>query len=233
MPPVTARRLLPLAAGLAVLIALVGGLVLGQGMARGVERVDDPVDLGFARDMKTHHAQAVEMSAIAHRRSPDPQLTYLAFDILTTQQGQIGIMTGWLDLWRQHQTSSGPAMAWMGQAHDGPMPGMATDEQVAALDSLPVTQMEEQFLRLMIRHHRGAVAMAGHAAVAASSSDVRTLARNMELGQAAEIELMQSMLAARGHEPEPDDGAAGHGGHSAPLPSLPALEPPARRHAEQ
>ncbi len=43
-----ARRLLPLIAGLAVLVALVVGLFLGRGMASGAERVDDPVSIGFA-----------------------------------------------------------------------------------------------------------------------------------------------------------------------------------------
>ncbi len=69
--------------------------------AHGPERVTDAVSLGFVRDMSAHHAQAVRMSEIAHRRSDDPDLSYLAFDILSTQQGQIGIMTGWPDLWQQ------------------------------------------------------------------------------------------------------------------------------------
>ena len=200
-----------LLAGLLVVLALGGGLLLGRGTVEDV-RVTDAVDVGFARDMKVHHAQAVRMSAVVHRRSPDPRLNYLALDIMTTQQGQIGIMIGWLDLWRHTQTSTGPAMEWMGDAHDGPMPGMATDEEIAALDRLPVPQMEEQYLRLMIRHHRGALPMADYAAKNATSRDVVRLARSMEAGQSSEIDLMQSMLTERGLPAEPEaDVHQGHG----------------------
>ena len=208
-----------LLAALGVVLALAAGLVLGRGTVDAVERVDSAVDIGFARDMKVHHAQAVRMSAVLHRRSPDPELNYLALDILTTQQGQIGIMTGWLDLWGHTQTTTAPAMRWMG--HEGPMPGMATDEQIAQLERLPVPQLEEQYLRLMVRHHQGAVPMAAYAVEHARSPEVVRLARAMEQGQAAEIDLMQGMLAQRGVAPEaggheghaPSPAASGHSGH--------------------
>ncbi len=196
--------------------ALIGGLLLGHGMADdGPERVTDSVSLGFVRDMSTHHAQAVRMSEIAHRRSADPDLNYLAFDILSTQQGQIGIMTGWLDLWEQGQSGSTEPMAWMG--HDGPMPGMASAREIEELDALPVEQMEEQWLRLMIRHHRGAVPMADAAADRALSPETAAFAASMSAGQQSEIDLMQRLLAERGHAPEPGD-AAGNG-------TAPAAEP--------
>ncbi len=215
----SASRLLP--AGLAVVaVALAGGLVLGQGMASGgVQRATDAVSLGFVRDMSVHHAQAVRMSEIAHRRSSDPELNYLAFDILSTQQGQIGIMTGWLDLWEQGQTGSGAPMAWMG--HEGPMPGMASGEELAQLDALPVAQMEELWLRLMIRHHRGAVPMADDAAARADDDATASLAASMSAGQQSEIDLMERMLAERGLAAEPPSDAptgasspaADHAGH--------------------
>lgn len=204
-------------AGLALaLVALLGGMLLGRGTAAAEETdISDEVSLGFLRDMKVHHAQAVEMSEVVHRRSADPQLSYLAFDILSTQQGQIGIMRGWLDLSREPQSASGPTMGWM--SHSGPMPGLAGDEQIAALDALPVPEMEEQFLRLMIDHHRGALDMAEHAAEHADSGDVARLAQGMHDGQASEIDLMQDLLAARGAapQPEPDDAAPApaHEGH--------------------
>ena len=201
-------------ASLALLIVgLVAGLLLGRGIGSGVEAIDDPVDVGFARDMMTHHAQAVEMSSIVYGRAADPKLDFLAYDILTTQHGQIGIMSGWLNLWGQPQGSSEPVMAWMGDQHAGSMPGMASDEEIAELATLPVQQMEEQYLRLMIDHHRGALPMAQYAAENASSPHLASLAETMVTGQASEIDLMQSMLAARGAAPEPEPGAAGdHGG---------------------
>jgi uncharacterized protein (DUF305 family) len=204
-------RALLVPAGLALaVVALLGGLLQGRGMAaEGPERVTDSVSLGFLRDMSTHHAQAVRMSEIAHRRSADPELNYLAFDILSTQQGQIGIMTGWLDLWEQSQSASGAPMAWMG--HDEPMPGMASNAEIEQLNTLPVAEMEEQWLRLMIRHHRGAVPMADAAAEQADSLETAALAAKMSAGQQSEIDLMQRLLAERGSAPEPDSAAAGDG----------------------
>ena len=198
----------PLLAALLVVVALAGGLLLGKGMGDGVPRIDSAVDVGFAQDMKVHHAQAVEMSAVVHRRSTDPELGFFALDIVTTQQGQIGMMSGWLDLWGQAQTSTGPVMAWMG--HSGPMPGMATDEQIEALKTLPVPQMEEQFLRMMIRHHAGAIPMAAYQVEHGTSPELVGLARGMEQGQAAEIDLMQSLLMKRGLAMEPGFGHSGH-----------------------
>jgi len=209
------RRLVP-AVLLAALLALVAGLQLGRGIGASVPAVDDPVSVGFLQDMTTHHAQAVRMSEIVHRRAADPDVRYLAFDILSTQQGQIGIMSGWLDLWDQPASATGPVMTWMGAAHDGPMPGMATSQQIESLDTLPVPQMTEHFLRLMIEHHRGALHMAAYAAEHAGSPEVARLAASMDAGQASEIDLMQDLLAARGWAPEPEDaptgGTAGHSG---------------------
>jgi len=213
-------------AGLALAAAaLLGGLLLGRGTAdAGPERVTDLVSLGFVRDMSTHHAQAVRMSEIAHRRSADPELNYLAFDILSTQQGQIGIMTGWLDLWEQGQRGSAEPMAWMG--HDGPMPGMATAAEIEQLDALPVAQMEEQWLRLMIRHHRGAVPMADAAADRAASPQTAAFAASMSAGQQSEIDLMQRLLAERGLPPEPEGTTAGNGtGDGTGDAAVPATEP--------
>lgn len=202
-----------LAAGAAVVAALLAGLVLGRGLTDPGEELD-PVAVGFAQDMATHHAQAVAMSAVAHRRVTDPALNYLAEDILTTQQGQIGIMSAWLTDAGQPQTNPGAVMAWMGDAHTGPMPGMASPAQIEQLATLPVPQLEEQYLRLMVRHHAGAVPMAAYAAAHTDSPKVAALAENMESGQSAEIRALNGLLTDRGLPPEPATGA--HGAAPAP-----------------
>jgi uncharacterized protein (DUF305 family) len=126
---------------------------------RSVDAQDRPdadgPDAGFAYDMIRHHAQAVEMAMILYKRTDDEVLSVMAYDIALTQQAQIGMMTGWLDVWGLPRTNTRPAMAWMGHPIDGPMPGMATSEEVDSLREMPLDEMEAEFLRLMIRHHLG------------------------------------------------------------------------------
>lgn len=75
---------------------------------------NDSAEVGFVRDMSVHHAQAVEMADIVYRRTEDPDIARIALDIGTTQQFQIGMMTGWLDMWGRSVSSDLPLMGWMG-----------------------------------------------------------------------------------------------------------------------
>ncbi len=146
------------------------------------------VDAGFARDMQVHHGQAVEMSVLVRERSDDPEVRGIALDILLTQQNQQGQMAGWLQTWGLPQSSVLPTMGWMSTFadHDGmtgdmtgdmtgtdaegtgdgepqnPMVamGMATDEEMAALEAADGVEAERLFLQLMIDHHHGGVDMA-------------------------------------------------------------------------
>ena len=45
-------------------------------------------------------------------------------------------MFGYLEQWRLSPNNDGPAMAWMGDPVDGPMPGMATAEELDTLRTL-------------------------------------------------------------------------------------------------
>ena len=98
---------------LVALVALLLGGLGGYRLGRDAMPAADSVDVGFARDMSIHHEQAVQMAALVYDRSDDPAVRSLAFDILTTQQGQIGIMSGWLDAWGVPWTTTGPRMAWI------------------------------------------------------------------------------------------------------------------------
>ena len=98
---------------------------------------DDSAEAGFARDMMVHHAQAVQMAEIVRDRTHSGDMRLLVSDIALTQQAQIGIMQGWLEVWGLPITGTAPAMAWMGHPTDGLMPGMATPEEVNRLGELP------------------------------------------------------------------------------------------------
>ena len=187
-----------------IAIAVVVGVVTGAIAALAWPQVpgDDSPEVGFARDMSVHHQQAVEMAELIRPRTEDDELRLLATDIALTQQAQIGRISGWLDLWGVRPTGGQPPMAWMGMG-GMPMMGMASQEDVNALSTLPLAEAEESFLRLMIRHHLGGVAMAEAVLERSEQPAVRTLAEAIVVGQTAEIETMQQMLEARALEREP------------------------------
>lgn len=178
---------------------------------------DDSPEAGFARDMSVHHAQAVEMATIIRDRTDDLTVRTLAYDILTSQQQQIGQMYAWIRSWELPQLSDRTAMVWMsGMDHsgmsgsdadhtmamsllpDGRMPGMASAEEMAELRSAEGRAAEIQFLRLMIVHHRSGVMMAQAALDLCEEDQVLELARSMATAQAAEIHTMTDLLEERG-----------------------------------
>jgi uncharacterized protein (DUF305 family) len=225
-------------AALAVLLALGGcssdsagpgsAVVSGGGLsAQYGTPTEGSVEAGFARDMSVHHAQAVAMAEQIRSRTTDPDLRILADDIALGQQGQIGIMTGWLNEWGLNVTSTAPPMEWiradnvlgggsggtmagmegmggmtdMTLLPDGRMPGMATRPQVTALGTLPIAEAEVSFLQLMIAHHTAGIEMAQAALARTDRPNVVQLATGIVNGQQSEIEQMTDMLAKRGATP--------------------------------
>ncbi|CAN3980013.1 DUF305 domain-containing protein [Kitasatospora purpeofusca] len=217
--PAASRRRIWWPAALAAALALALGvpaLVAGGTSASGTSSLsvpaDDSPEAGFARDMATHHQQAVDLSFIVRDRTADEPTRTLAFDIINTQANQRGMMMGWLDQWGLTQHSPAKPMAWMAmgghghgadyQAHDGSlMPGMATTTQLAKLRSLSGREAEVFYLQLMLEHHKGGVEMAqGYVDMAHNESEKR-LAQSMVIGQTSEIGLITDMLKDRGAAP--------------------------------
>ena len=215
-PPGPVRYRRAVRAALAVLVAAVvaiAGLVAGARLvpAVGLPPSEESVDAGFARDMRSHHTQAVEMSVLVLDRTQDPEVRALARDILLTQQQQAGQMYGWLEQWELPQASSRPPMVWAGgtaMTHGGMsddamsgmavMPGIASPEDLARLREATGSDAERIYLELMIPHHEGGVEMARTAAERAEEPEVQRLARTIVDSQTAELAVLKEMLAARG-----------------------------------
>jgi uncharacterized protein (DUF305 family) len=155
---------------------------------------NDSAEAGFARDMIVHHGQAVQMAEIIRDKTQSDDMRLLAADISLTQQGQIGIMQGWLQVWGLPITGEDPAMAWMGHPTDGLMPGMATPEEIKRLSKLPPDRADVLFLRLMIPHHEAAIPMAQAILKRTDEPEVRQLAKSIESSQMAEILNMKAMV---------------------------------------
>jgi len=163
-----------------------------------------------------HHAQAVQMAEIVRDRTHSDDIRLLASDISLTQQAQIGIMQGWLQSWGLPITSTEPAMAWMGHPMEGPMPGMASPQEIDRLSKEPPDVADVLFLRLMIAHHQAAIPMSEAILKRTEKPYVRQLAQSIVVSQRAEIANMKAMIEAKvgdsaevDLEPQNSSGTAG------------------------
>jgi uncharacterized protein (DUF305 family) len=209
MGPLSARRVL--LGVVALLLALVLGILAGRALPTAPGA--NSVDVGFSRDMATHHSQAVSMAYTALQTAPSAEVRQLAVDIASTQGNQVGRMQQLLLTWDQPLSSAGSeVMAWMAgtdlharhvvaQREGRAMPGLATADEMARLNAETGRTFEVDFLQLVLRHHVGGIEMAEHAAAHATTEEVRELASAIATSQRAESRLLEAQLAARGAEP--------------------------------
>lgn len=209
-PKAPSRSLLPTSAGSWLVLAL-ALLIAGGGLIFAWTKLphnpgEHSPEAGFLRDMQAHHSQAVQMAMTIRDRTSDEQLKALTTDMAFAQAGEIGLMQGYLDAWKLPYSGTDAPMAWMGHplATGELMPGMASDEDLARLGTLPVDQAEVLFLQLMIRHHQGGVEMAQAVLDRSDNTLVRDLAERIVRVQDNEIATMNTFLVARGAQPITD-----------------------------
>ncbi|WP_084546213.1 DUF305 domain-containing protein [Glycomyces arizonensis] len=189
----------------AVLIAIAAVLMLGAGFAIGWVSAtstpgNDSPEAGFARDMQTHHQQAVAMAMYEWQNGEDEAMRAIAYDIATSQSAEIGMMRSWLREWGV-QMSSGEPMSWAGEGHvhdmednGGLMAGMATDEEMAEFKQLTGYEADVMFANLMIDHHIGGIAMAEAIVDLSDNETVVDAASRMITVQKSDIANMQGHL---------------------------------------
>ncbi len=168
----------------------------------------DP-DVHFMSAMIGHHAQALEMSALAPTHAASPSVRTLAERIINGQQDEIVTMQQWLRDRRKpvpEPARSVSGTAGAGHAHHDQalMPGMLTEAQMRELDQARGPEFDRLFLSSMIQHHGGAVAMVKDlfgTPGAAQDETVFKFANDVSVDQSTEIERMEKMLAAAGSSP--------------------------------
>ncbi|PZR53085.1 DUF305 domain-containing protein [Xylanimonas oleitrophica] len=182
-----------------------------EGSAEGPH---NDADVAFVTRMIVHHAQALEMAALAPDRASSPQVLSFADRVAGAQAAEIRGLAGWLDA----RELPRPPEADLDQAEPGPsapagsgprapghgghgqsghedMPGMVSDDDLAALEAASGTEFDRLFLELMIRHHLGAVDMADDALRDGSDLYANEIATDTSVGQTAEINRMRDILA--------------------------------------
>jgi uncharacterized protein (DUF305 family) len=191
----------------ALAVAGTVGWLIGNGGDGSSAPAESSVDAGFARDMSTHHTQAINMANYTRDATDNSSIQILARDIETEQYFQVGEMQGWLDTWGLTRTSKQPVMSWMaGHSHlesDGLMPGLATPDEMNKLETMTGKPLSIYFLQLMIRHHQGGLPMAQYAAEHATQAYVRNAAQKMAQAQSNEIVQMEQLLRQLGGSPLP------------------------------
>jgi uncharacterized protein (DUF305 family) len=210
-PPVQSRALrlvlLSIIAIAVLVMAGTAGFVLrGSGGTTPPPPPTNSVDAGFARDMSTHHTQAVTMAGYERDNTTNPSMKLLAFDIETEQEFQVGQMQGWLDSWGLSRNAP-TEMAWMGGHTALPanalMPGMATPAQMTLLEKSHGKALDILFLQLMIHHHQGGLEMAQYAEQHAVEPYVAQLATDMYAQQSGELITMEQALRKLGGQALP------------------------------
>jgi uncharacterized protein (DUF305 family) len=165
------------------------GFAVGIFVSRDRPPGPDSADVGFLQDMLTHHDQALGVATLTVAYGEDPIVRSMAREVVAIQSFEIGLMTQKLADWGYSRDErSDQAMAWMGMPVPvEAMPGLLSDEQLAAVEEARGPELDALFLELMAEHHRGGLHMAEGAATLADDEDVRELAARMRRNQAGEI----------------------------------------------
>ena len=157
-------------------------------------------DVAFMSGMIPHHAQAVVMAGWAPTHGARQDVAVLCERIVVAQRDEIAMMQTWLQDRGQFvpdATSTRHRMKMNGVEHDMLMPGMLTDEEMAALDRARGPEFDRLFLIGMIKHHQGAIDMVDvlfKAYGAAQDETVFRFASDVYADQSTEIDRMNKML---------------------------------------
>jgi uncharacterized protein (DUF305 family) len=150
--------------------------------------------------MIMHHGQAVEMTALIPTHTENKELAELGARISSSQSDEMKFMQRWLAM-RGEPTRMAMTMPHsdiLQMPMSMPlMPGMLTPREMAALRAAQGAEFDQLFLKGMIQHHNGAVAMVRQLfdrAGAGQDADLFNFATDADNTQRAEIRIMQGML---------------------------------------
>ena len=158
-------------------------------------------DIDFMAGMIPHHAQAIVMAGWCGSHGARKDVAILCERIVVGQRDEIALMQQWLSdrgLPVPDAKSTRHRMKMPnGQEHDMLMPGMLSDDEMAALDRARGVEFDRLFLEGMIRHHQGAIDMVTvlfKSYGAAQDEVVFKFANDVHTDQEIEINVMKDML---------------------------------------
>jgi uncharacterized protein (DUF305 family) len=146
--------------------------------------------------MISHHAQALEMTALLRSRSRREDMRKLALRIEVSQADEIKMMQEWLT--RRGQPLPDPHAHHTSDA--ALMPGMLSAEEMTQLAAATGPEFDRLFLSFMMKHHDGALMMVANlfsAAGAGQEAEIFAFASDVDADQRMEIDRMRAMYSAR------------------------------------
>ena len=158
-------------------------------------------DLRFMRDMIPHHQQALDMSVLAGERTNNPEIIDAAGRIKASQGDEIAFMERWLE--QRGEPLEAPHSEHHSDTHLG-MQGMATPDQMTALEAASASEFDRLYLTLMITHHEGALTMVEELLEqpgAAYDPVLFEFTTDITNSQSAEIDRMNALLVGLSDDP--------------------------------
>ena len=157
-------------------------------------------DVMFLQGMISHHAQAMEMSALVDARTNREPVRLLARRISLSQEDEISMMQDWLD----DRGLDAPSIDAHHSSDFQLMPGMLSADDIEQLEQSEGDEFDRLFLAFMIEHHEGALDMVDNLLDqqgAAQDPVLYAFTSDVTSDQGAEIDRMDAMLA--GFSPDP------------------------------
>lgn len=149
------------------------------------------MDASFVRMMIPHHAQAVQIAALAPSRTGNPQILGLAGRIRAAQPPEIARLRAWL---QSHDlTESDDQHTDHGSGHAS-MRGMQSSAAIRALAAARGDSFDKTFVAMMSDHHQGAVDMATEALKTTRNVQVEEIATAIATEQSIEIARMRELI---------------------------------------
>ncbi len=139
-------------------------------------------DKTFVADMTPHHALGVRMADMALEKADDVRVREFGFTMGRYQQAEFDQLSAMAASWKATVS---------GHAH-----GMLTPAEEDALAALNGRAFDRAWLKQMIIHHEGAVAMATSEVATGSDAKAKAIAANVATVQSKEIIKMKAVLAA-------------------------------------
>ena len=148
-------------------------------------------DVRFMQGMVLHHAQALELTSLVPSRTARDDIPLFAKRLEISQRDEMVQMREWLEARGEDATHHGQ------HDHSSHLPGMLTAAQLAALKAVSGRRFDSLFLRSMIHHHQGALAMVEQLQAEGGGQEpaISTFTGHVVADQGIEIARMAGLLA--------------------------------------